>query len=1092
MAAAHRGRPRRGRRPAAPRLLLALLLPLLRPLLPLHPPRAAPAARADAAPPAQPQPPPHVVPVQPAILPTRSTLTHTHTTATHPAAGGASFFPHEDLGVHLPTYQQHPPHPYPPGSAVPPGSFSPVAPGNPVYDQARAALVAKIAASAERFEQAKVASSAGDNERVGALLAANVGEWRYVDSYLQAIDQAGGPDSAGVSVTGQPEVQQYADALENYARFKLSLNELEEAEPLIEETCAMLEKGYGLDHQLTSSCYATRASVLLRLGKNDDLNDLVALTQNKLETHNAQQDVIKMQTRVLDWIDTLPKLDELARKFVAARPDDKARRGLLKKARRQARKISRDEPDRTVAANEYVKVMERVLKDGDGFLTRQRERLERLVKSDGISADKVKQLTTRLGVVRAFRNLTAAEGAFADPFGRTWASQGGAATASAAAAAAARRPQDVSAFEALMSMSAQQLAWLAAAMAAAVGVYYKFLRRDEKSLRAASRRRAQQASVRSIKQRRRGSTDSNNCKGRGVRGRGRSGSGSGGSEGGGKQGSATTAAAAAAPAAATLAAAAPPPPPPRQPTAEEMARRRERQQRRDQRRMLESQRRQRQASTEKQKRERAAQELAEATRAQNELMREIAAAEAAEIASKEAELRELQFSVVANANASSSPQVATPKRPNHAKNNPPGSARSTSSKKSRKKKSSSERSANDSGASPHGTRGRGGNGAGQHRAAPRQAAANNRSNNTGHARRRTVGGSRATPSGSTSSTSSTGSSEAGDMVWGGAGNTLQNLGLDHRSSSSSSSRHNNNNDDEDSKQPGVDSSLNVSAAGFTPAAYASYSSAPRRPVPADPRMVGVSLQLVSDANNIPLRPGQGLFLSSSIHGNWDIEQAVMLSVEPFGPEKPNHYVWSYVMSVPRFVGSFEYKYVVRSLDDRMVHSTLVRWEEGQNRVVDLKLAGTDAPMLYVDDTDVYFRPLDEFLAKPAPTLPLESPTAGAAAAAPHGGDDVMGFGSADDLVSKFVFDDHDLSAGPPRFTQSSTAGLSLLKPTTTLPKNADTMTPVDVLLAGGDGAGSMWGGSGYRRPQHSPTSSAANRDFQQSLLDKAAESLLNR
>merc|ERR1719272_2650180 len=170
------------------------------------------------------------------------------------------------------------------------------------------------------------------------------------------------------------------------------------------------------------------------MGKQDDLNDLVQSTQTKLNDHAEYQKVSEMQTRVLDWIDTLPKLDVLAYQFMQTN-DDVDQRKLLKKAKREARKIAHDDPDRSVAAHECVKVMDKMMKhkkaadkrrkeikaetknnggsliegneDEDvhvidendskspnqqksAYLKRQIQRLERLVKSDGISEEKLR------------------------------------------------------------------------------------------------------------------------------------------------------------------------------------------------------------------------------------------------------------------------------------------------------------------------------------------------------------------------------------------------------------------------------------------------------------------------------------------------------------------------------------------------------------------------------------------------------------------------------------------------------------------------------------------------------------------------------
>ena len=281
-------------------------------------------------------------------------------------------------------------------------SSRPIPLGSLQYEQARDALLAKIEAVTERFHQAKEASDHGDQARTGQLLYANVEEFKYVDRYIEMIENG---DDIGVRalLSGQPEVQQYADALENYARFVLSQNRWEDAEPLITKTCRLLEPGNGVDHQPVSA--ASRPSVSLnKLGKTDDLDVLVETTQNKLAAHRKQVTVSKMQSQLLGWIDTVPQLDRLARKFVAA--SDVQRRSLLRQAKQKGKKISKIEPGRAVVVDEYLKIMKRIIKKGPVYLDDMRKRLEKIIKgsSNSISEAKTKQLVARLAVARAFQS----------------------------------------------------------------------------------------------------------------------------------------------------------------------------------------------------------------------------------------------------------------------------------------------------------------------------------------------------------------------------------------------------------------------------------------------------------------------------------------------------------------------------------------------------------------------------------------------------------------------------------------------------------------------------------------------------------------
>ena len=70
------------------------------------------------------------------------------------------------------------------------------------------------------------------------------------------------------------------------------------------------------------------------------------------------------------------------------------------------------------------------------------------------------------------------------------------------------------------------------------------------------------------------------------------------------------------------------------------------------------------------------------------------------------------------------------------------------------------------------------------------------------------------------------------------------------------------------------------------------------------------------------------------------------------------------MTVPKFLGSFEYKYIVRSLeyDETSTHNSLCRWEDGPTRNVDLKSVKED--ILLKNDASVTFPTIDMLAVTP--------------------------------------------------------------------------------------------------------------------------------
>jgi hypothetical protein len=137
-------------------------------------------------------------------------------------------------------------------------------------------------------------------------------------------------------------------------------------------------------------------------------------------------------------------------------------------------------------------------------------------------------------------------------------------------------------------------------------------------------------------------------------------------------------------------------------------------------------------------------------------------------------------------------------------------------------------------------------------------------------------------------------------------------------------------------------------------------------------MVTVSIQLIADTQSIPLRTGQGLYIASNLHGGWNIDEAAMLTVDPLEKGEgviPTHYVWRHVLTLPKFIGTFEYKYIVRALQyeesSTNPHNSLCRWEDGPIRSVDLKSVKED--ILLKNDLSVTFPSLDMYPVTVPPT-----------------------------------------------------------------------------------------------------------------------------
>ena len=79
--------------------------------------------------------------------------------------------------------------------------------------------------------------------------------------------------------------------------------------------------------------------------------------------------------------------------------DDVDQRKLLKKAKREARKIAHDDPDRSVAAHEYVKVMDKMMKHKKAADKRRKE-IKAMVLS--VTVDVVVVLPSHLSKILRF------------------------------------------------------------------------------------------------------------------------------------------------------------------------------------------------------------------------------------------------------------------------------------------------------------------------------------------------------------------------------------------------------------------------------------------------------------------------------------------------------------------------------------------------------------------------------------------------------------------------------------------------------------------------------------------------------------------
>lgn len=244
-----------------------------------------------------------------------------------------------------------------------------------------------------------------------------------------------------------------------------------------------------------------------------------------------------------------------------------------------------------------------------------------------------------------------------------------------------------------------------------------------------------------------------------------------------------------------------------------------------------------------------------------------------------------------------------------------------------------------------------------------------------------------------------------------------------------------------------------------------------------------------------------------------MHEAVMLTVDPLEKGEgviPTHYVWRHVMTVPKFLGSFEYKYIVRSLEydetSSRPHKTLCRWEDGQTRIVDLKSVKEE--ILLKNDTHVNFPSLDIAMAMPPQvvrrSMPPPSDNVIGGAQGSQNNNSIVVSSSVDkesghnsvnlsmtslNLSMDFLDGDDDVPPPLPDMQSSShqppsPVGLSFLRPASSPHDGSGNVSSPSRLTWGNEtGAGEVL--------QQVVPSMENDTEYQQKLLESAAENLLN-
>lgn len=134
----------------------------------------------------------------------------------------------------------------------------------------------------------------------------------------------------------------------------------------------------------------------LRLFKSST-EDPVVFKQDWKE--NVIKQFIRQESGIRLVLDKcLPEYDELAERFMVASVAD--RKDILKQATSSANSLPTQ--DQKVIADNYIKLMEKVIERGDKFIASENDRVQNLLKGK-ISSAKKTQLQARLNVLSSFQ-----------------------------------------------------------------------------------------------------------------------------------------------------------------------------------------------------------------------------------------------------------------------------------------------------------------------------------------------------------------------------------------------------------------------------------------------------------------------------------------------------------------------------------------------------------------------------------------------------------------------------------------------------------------------------------------------------------------
>jgi protein disulfide-isomerase A6 len=96
----------------------------------------------------------------------------------------------------------------------------------------------------------------------------------------------------------------------------------------------------------------------------------------------------------------IAELDEIASQFL----ESDSKEALLEQTQEIVNKL-----EKSKAASFYPRVMQKVLKDGDGYVQKEVDRLMRMIETNAVKADKVDEFTVRVNVLSSFLSVPPSE-----------------------------------------------------------------------------------------------------------------------------------------------------------------------------------------------------------------------------------------------------------------------------------------------------------------------------------------------------------------------------------------------------------------------------------------------------------------------------------------------------------------------------------------------------------------------------------------------------------------------------------------------------------------------------------------------------------